>query len=149
MTIYRQYTMYSFPNFEPVCCSVSNSNCCFLSCVQISQETGKVLWYSHLLKNFPQFVVIHTGFCDSSCNNPLMSIYKMRKALTEPVFISPLVSAVDVISVGFFVLFYSGQIYQRYWTESLICTDWFSLRSLSPLILSLMDKTNRNHNVSS
>ena len=28
--------------------------------MQISQEAGKVVWYSHLLKNFPQFVVIHT-----------------------------------------------------------------------------------------
>ena len=28
--------------------------------VQISQEAGQVVWYSHLLKNFPQFVVIHT-----------------------------------------------------------------------------------------
>ena len=37
-----------------------SSNCCFLTCVQISQEAGKVVWYSHLLKNFPQFVVIHT-----------------------------------------------------------------------------------------
>ena len=27
---------------------------------QISQEAGQVVWYSHLLKNFPQFVVIHT-----------------------------------------------------------------------------------------
>ena len=26
----------------------------------MSQEVGKVVWYSHLLKNFPQFVVIHT-----------------------------------------------------------------------------------------
>ena len=33
--------------------------CCFLTCTQISQETGKVVWYSHLL-NFPQFVMIHT-----------------------------------------------------------------------------------------
>ena len=33
---------------------------CFLICVQISQEAGQVVWYSHLLKNFPQFVVIHT-----------------------------------------------------------------------------------------
>ena len=33
--------------------------CCFLTCIQVSQETGKVVWYSHLLKNFPQFVVIH------------------------------------------------------------------------------------------
>ena len=35
-------------------------NCCFLTCIQISQEAGKVVWYSHLLKTFPQFVVIHT-----------------------------------------------------------------------------------------
>ena len=52
--------MYSFPDLEPVCCSMSNSNCCFLTCMQISQEAGKVVWYFHLLKNFPWFVVIHT-----------------------------------------------------------------------------------------
>ena len=32
---------------------------CFLTCIQISQEAVKVVWYFHLLKNFPQFVVIH------------------------------------------------------------------------------------------
>ena len=37
---------------------MSSSNCCFLTCMQISQEAGKVVWYSHLLQNFPQFVVI-------------------------------------------------------------------------------------------
>ena len=52
--------MYSFPGLEPVCCSVSGSNCCFLTCIQISHEAGKVVWYSHLFKNFPQFVVICT-----------------------------------------------------------------------------------------
>ena len=39
---------------------MSSSNCCFLTCIQISQEAGHIVWYSHLLKNFPQFVVIHT-----------------------------------------------------------------------------------------
>ena len=39
---------------------MSDSNCCFLTCIQISQDAGKVVCYSHLLKNFPQFVVIHT-----------------------------------------------------------------------------------------
>jgi len=39
---------------------MSNANCCFLTCIQISQEAGQVVWYSNLLKNFPQFVVIHT-----------------------------------------------------------------------------------------
>ena len=52
--------MYSFPDLEPICCSRSSSNCCFLTCIQISQEAGQVVWYSHLLKNFPQFVMIHT-----------------------------------------------------------------------------------------
>ena len=39
---------------------MSGSNCCFLTCIQVSQETGKVVWYSHLFKNIPWFVVIHT-----------------------------------------------------------------------------------------
>ena len=38
---------------------MSGSNCCFLTCLQISQEAGQVVWYSHLPKNFPQVVVIH------------------------------------------------------------------------------------------
>ena len=38
---------------------MSSSNYCFLNCIQISQEVGKVAWYSHLFKNFPQFIVIH------------------------------------------------------------------------------------------
>ena len=39
---------------------MSSSNCCFLICIQISQGASKVVWYSHLLENFPQFVEIHT-----------------------------------------------------------------------------------------
>ena len=52
--------MYSFPNFESVHCFISSSNWCFLTYKQVSQETGKVIWYSHLFKNFPQIVVIQT-----------------------------------------------------------------------------------------
>ena len=52
--------MYSSSYLEPVCCSMSSSNCCFLISIQISQETGQLVWYSHLLKNFPQFAVTHT-----------------------------------------------------------------------------------------
>ena len=39
---------------------MSGSNCCFLTCIQVSQEAGQVVWYSHLFENFPQFIVIHT-----------------------------------------------------------------------------------------
>ena len=34
--------------------------CCFLTCIQVSQEAGQVVWYSHFFQNFPQFIVIHT-----------------------------------------------------------------------------------------
>ena len=40
---------------------MSSSNCCFLICTQIFQEADKVVWYSYLFQNFPQFVVIHTA----------------------------------------------------------------------------------------
>jgi len=39
---------------------MSSSNCCFLTCIQISQKVSHVVWYSHLFKNFPHFVLIHT-----------------------------------------------------------------------------------------
>ena len=70
----------SFPDLEPVCCSMYSSNCCFLTCMKISQEAGQVVWYFHLFQNFLQFIVIHTvkgfgivnktevdGFLEFSC----------------------------------------------------------------------------------
>ena len=48
------------PDLEAVCCSMFSSNCCFLTCIQVSQEAGKVVSYAHLFQNFSQFVVIHT-----------------------------------------------------------------------------------------
>ena len=50
MTIYSLEVL--LPYLEPVCCSMSSS--------QIFKEAGQVVWYSHLFKNFQQFVVIHT-----------------------------------------------------------------------------------------
>ena len=58
MTIYSLDVLLVL--LEAVCCFMSSSNCCFLTCIQISQEAGQVVCYSHLLKNVPQFVVIHT-----------------------------------------------------------------------------------------
>ena len=52
--------MYSFSYLEPVCYFMSISSYCFLICIQISQESEQMVWYSHLLKNFPQLIVIHT-----------------------------------------------------------------------------------------
>ena len=93
--------MYSFPNFEPVCCFMSGSNCCFLTCMWVYQETSKVVWYSHLFKNFPHFVVIHTvkgfsvvheaevdGFLEFSCffYNPTLvgNLISYSSAFSKP-----------------------------------------------------------------
>ena len=45
---------------HPVSCIEPGHNCCFLTCKQVSQEAGQVVWDSHLFQNFPQFIVIHT-----------------------------------------------------------------------------------------
>ena len=39
---------------------MSSPNCCFLTYIQVSQEAGQVVWYSHFFQNFPQFIVVHT-----------------------------------------------------------------------------------------
>ena len=51
---------YSFTSLEPVRCSKSGSNCCFLTRIQISQDAGQVIRYCRLFQNFPQFIVIRT-----------------------------------------------------------------------------------------
>ena len=57
MTVYSLDVL--FPDLEPVHFSMSSSNCCSLICIPVSQEAGKVVWYSHLFKNSSQFGVIH------------------------------------------------------------------------------------------
>ena len=64
--------MYSFPKIEPaVPCSMTGSDCCFLTCITVLQEAVKVVWYFHLFQNFPQFIVIHTvkGFFTSGAQS--------------------------------------------------------------------------------
>ena len=54
---------------------MSSSNCCFLTCIQISQEAGQVVWYSHLFQNFPQFIVIHTVKCFGIVNKAEIDVF--------------------------------------------------------------------------
>ena len=56
-------------------CSIWGSNCCFLTRIQVSQETGKVVWYPYLFKNFPQFVVIYTVKSFSVVNEAEVGIF--------------------------------------------------------------------------
>ena len=67
--------MHSFPSLEPVCCSMSSSDCCFLTYMRISQEAGKVVWYSHLFKNFPQLVMTHTVKGSSMVNEAEVDVF--------------------------------------------------------------------------
>ena len=89
--------MYYFPNLEPICCSISSSKCCFLTCIQISQEAGQVVWYSHLFKNFPQFVVIHTvkGF---GIVNKADVFLELRCFFDEPADVGNLISGSSAFS---------------------------------------------------
>ena len=57
---FNEETPYYFPNLETVHCFMSGSNCCFLTFIWVSQETGKGVWYCHFLNNFPPFVLIYT-----------------------------------------------------------------------------------------
>ena len=68
---------------------MSSSNCCFLTCIQVSQEAGQVVWYSHLFQNFPQFIVIHTvkgfGIIRAESEEELKSLLMKVKEESEKV----------------------------------------------------------------
>ena len=89
--------MYSFPDLEPVCCSMSSSNCCFLTCIQISQEAVQVDWYSHLLKNFPQFVVTHTVKGFGVVNKAEIDVF-LEYFFYDPTNVGDLISGSSVFS---------------------------------------------------
>ena len=91
--------MYSFPYLEPVCCSVSSSNCCFLTCIQISQEADKVMWYSHLLKNFPQFGVMHKVKGFNIVNKAIVDVFlECSCFFDDPADVVNLISGSSVFS---------------------------------------------------
>ena len=78
---------------------MSNSNCCFLTCIQISQETGKVVWHSHLFQNFPQFVVIYTvkGF-DIVNKAEVDGFSGTLLLLNDPMYVGNLISGSSAFS---------------------------------------------------
>ena len=84
--------MYSFSYLEPVCCSMSSSNCCFLTCIQTSQEAGQVVWYSHLLENSPQFVVIHTVKGFDVISKVKVDVFLVFCFFDDPVDVGSLIS---------------------------------------------------------
>jgi len=90
---------YSFSYLEPVCCSMSSSNCCFLTCIQVSQEAGQVVWCSHLLKNFPEFIVIHTVKGFGIVNKAEIDVFlELSCFFDDPVDVGNLISGSSAFS---------------------------------------------------
>ena len=84
---------------EPVCCSMSSSNCCLLTCIQVSQESDQVVWYSHLFQNFPQFIVIHTVKGFGIVNKAEIDVFlELSFFLNDPADVGNLVSSSSAFS---------------------------------------------------
>ena len=83
MTIQPWHTLFPTGR-ESVHCSLSNSNCCFLTYTQVSQEAGKVVWYFNLFCNFPQCVVIYTVKGFSVVNNAEVNVFFFWNYLAFP-----------------------------------------------------------------
>ena len=84
-------------NVKAVFC---RSACCYcLTCIQTSQETGKLVWYSHFCKNFPHFVVIHTVKDFSVvCEAEVNVFSKLLCFLRDPVNVGSLISGSSAFS---------------------------------------------------
>ena len=91
--------MYSFSYLEPVCCSMSSSNCCFLTCIQVSQEAGQVVWCFHLFQNFPQFIVIHTVKGFAIVNKAEIDVFlELSCFIDDPADVGNLISGFSAFS---------------------------------------------------
>ena len=89
----------SFPFWNESVVLLSGSNYSFLTHIQISQETGKVVWYAYLFKNFPLFVVIHTGKVVSIVNEAEVNVFlKFSFFLYDPTNAGNLISGSSVFS---------------------------------------------------
>ena len=93
--------MYSFPSLEAVFCFLSSYNCCFLTCIQISQEAGQVVWYSYLLKTFPQFVVIYTVKGFGIISKAEVDVFlEFSCSFSDPTDVGSLVSGSSAFSIS-------------------------------------------------
>ena len=92
--------MYSFPDLEPVPCSMSSSNSDFLTCIQISHKAGQMVWYSHILNNFLQFLVIHTVKGFDIVNKAEIDVFflKLSCFFDDPMDVGNLISGSSVFS---------------------------------------------------
>ena len=97
MTTYSLDVLLSQVRTSPL--FLSSSNCYFLTCIEISQEAGKVVWCSYLLKNFPQFVVIHIVKGFNVVNETEADVFlKLSCFLYDPMDVVNLISVSSAFS---------------------------------------------------
>ena len=78
---------------------MSSSNCCFLTCIQVSQEADQVIWYSHLLQNLSQFIVIHTVEGFGVVNKAEIDVFlKLSCLFDDPADVGNLISGSSAFS---------------------------------------------------
>ena len=103
--------MYSFSYLEPVCCSMSSSNCCFLTCTQVSQEAGQV-------SDMPIFSEFSTVYYDPHIIYAYLFLVMNKTSWkhTHPVFLQP--------SQGCFQILWTDHVKQLYleWDRTGLCT---------------------------
>ena len=65
----------------------------------MSQKAGKVAWYSHLLKKFPQIIVIHTVKGFGIVNKAEVDIFlELSRFFNDPVDVGNLISGSSAFS---------------------------------------------------
>ena len=78
---------------------MSSSNCCFLTCIQVSQVAGQVVWYSHIFQNFSQFIVTHTVKGFQIVNKAEVDIFlELSSFSNDPADVSNLTSGLSALS---------------------------------------------------
>ena len=115
------------------CFSMSSSNCSFLTCIQISQEAGQVVWYSYLFQNFPQFIVIHTvksfGILNKAENDVFL---ELSCFFDDPANVGNLISGSSAFSktslnIREFTVTYSRSLAWRTWALLYYHVRWVQL----------------------
>ena len=78
---------------------MSSFNYYFLTCIQVSQEAGQVVWYSHLFQYLPQFIVIHTVQGFGIVNKVEIDVFlELSCFFDDPVDVGSLISGSSAFS---------------------------------------------------
>ena len=127
---------------------MSRSNCCFLTYIQISQVAGQVVWYSHIFKNFPEFVVVHTIKGFGIVNKAEVDIFlELSRFFDDPTDVDNLISGSSAFSKSslniwkftVYVLLKPGlENFEHYFTSMWDECNWAVVQAVFSIALLIM-----------